>query len=68
MTTPTDDPFWTIAEIATKLRVSKMTVYRLADEGEFPGTIRVGRSLRIPDSGLQAYLTNCRVDGAASGS
>lgn len=65
--TATDsDPFWTVAEIAEQLRVSKMTVYRLADEGEFPGTIRGGRSFRIPDSGLQAYLAACRVDGAAS--
>jgi excisionase family DNA binding protein len=68
MTSPaTDsDPYWTVAEIATRLRVSKMTVYRLAETEAFPGTLRIGRTYRIPDSGLQTYLATCRVDSAAS--
>jgi excisionase family DNA binding protein len=51
-----DDQYWTIAEVAARLRVSKMTVYRLTDTGQLPGTIRVGRAFRIPGSALNAYL------------
>jgi excisionase family DNA binding protein len=46
----------TVAEIAARLRLSKMTVYRLVDEGAFPGSIRAGRSIRVPLSGFEAYV------------
>ncbi|MET8864652.1 helix-turn-helix domain-containing protein [Nonomuraea sp. NPDC004580] len=58
----TPDRYWTIAEVADHLRVSRMTVYRLADSGAFPGTIRVGRAYRIPGSGLQAYLAASTIE------
>ena len=35
--------FLTVAEVATVMRVSKMTVYRLVHSGELPA-VRVGRS------------------------
>ena len=38
--------FLTIAEVAAKMRVSKMTVYRLVHGGELPA-VRVGRSFRV---------------------
>lgn len=69
MTSPTptlDEQFWTVAEIAARLRVSKMTVYRLADKGRFPGAVRVGSAYRIPDSGLKAYMRNNQIGDAAS--
>lgn len=65
--TPADageDRYWTVAETATRLRVSKMTVYRLAEAGAFPGTIRVVRAYRIPDSGLRAYLRANSIEAA----
>lgn len=65
-TTPDADQYWTVAEIAAKLRVSNMTVYRLADSAAFPGTIRVGRAYRIPDSGLQAYLADSTIENGGS--
>ncbi len=37
--------FLTVAEVATVMRVSKMTVYRLVHSGHLPA-IRVGRSFR----------------------
>ncbi|HEY2203026.1 MAG TPA: helix-turn-helix domain-containing protein [Pseudonocardia sp.] len=37
----------TVAEVATMVRVSKMTIYRLVHAGELP-SIRVGQSYRIP--------------------
>lgn len=42
--------------VADRLRVSKMTAYRLAHAGEFPGTLRIGRSIRVPQSGVEVYL------------
>ena len=47
--TPTDLPqvqFLTVAEVAARMRVSKMTVYRLVHGGELPAA-RVGRSFRV---------------------
>lgn len=47
--------FLTVAEIASLLRVSRMSVYRLLHTGELPG-VRVGRSYRVRTSALAAYL------------
>ena len=38
--------FLTVAEVASLMRVSKMTVYRLVHAGELPA-VRVGRSFRV---------------------
>ncbi|HEY2577192.1 MAG TPA: helix-turn-helix domain-containing protein [Streptosporangiaceae bacterium] len=51
----TDPQFMTVAEAAGLLRVSKMTVYRLCHSGELEA-IRVGRSFRIPELALTAYI------------
>ena len=50
-----DPKFLTIAEVATMMRVSKMTVYRLVHNGELPA-IRVGRSFRVTESDVNDYL------------
>lgn len=50
-----DPKFLTIAEVATMMRVSKMTVYRLVHSGELPA-VRVGRSFRVPESDVDEYL------------
>jgi len=47
--------FLTVAEVATAMRVSKMTVYRLVHSGELPA-VRVGRSFRVPESAVDEYL------------
>jgi excisionase family DNA binding protein len=47
--------FLTVAEVATMMRVSKMTVYRLVHSGELPA-VRVGRSFRVPDDAVDDYL------------
>ena len=43
--------FLTVAEVATVMRVSKMTVYRLVHAGELPA-VRFGRSYRVPESAV----------------
>lgn len=47
--------FLTVAEVATLMRVSKMTVYRLVHGGQLPA-IRVGRSFRVPEQAVHDYL------------
>ena len=47
--------FLTVAEVATVMRVSKMTVYRLVLSGELPA-VRVGRSFRVQEDAVTEYL------------
>jgi excisionase family DNA binding protein len=47
----------TVQEVATELRVSKMTVYRLIHGGEMDA-LRVGRSIRVPEKELDKYITH----------
>jgi excisionase family DNA binding protein len=47
--------FLTVAEVATIMRVSKMTVYRLVHAGELTA-VRVGRSFRVPEQAVHQYL------------
>jgi excisionase family DNA binding protein len=44
-----------VAEVASIMRVSKMTVYRLVHSGELEA-IRVGRSFRVPEQAVNRYL------------
>ncbi len=50
-----DARFLTVAEVATRMRVSKMTVYRLVHSGELEA-VRVGRSFRVPEPAVDDYL------------
>jgi excisionase family DNA binding protein len=50
-----DVKFLTVAEVASIMRVSKMTVYRLVHSGELEA-IRVGRSFRVPEDAVNRYL------------
>src|ERR1700733_4736673 len=47
--------FLTVAEVAALMRVSKMTVYRLVHGGDLTA-VRVGRSFRVPEHAVHAYL------------
>jgi excisionase family DNA binding protein len=63
-TTPLSDVrFLTVAEVATIMRVSKMTVYRLVHSGELEA-IRVGRSFRVPEQAVNQYLRTAYVGTA----
>jgi excisionase family DNA binding protein len=53
--------FLTVAEVAAAMRVSKMTVYRLVHNGELPA-VRVGRSFRVPEEAVHAYLQGSYFD------
>ncbi|MDQ6897728.1 MAG: helix-turn-helix domain-containing protein [Actinomycetota bacterium] len=55
--------FLTVAEVASIMRVSKMTVYRLVHAGDLPA-VRVGRSFRVPEGEVHKYLRTAFVDTA----
>ncbi len=51
----------TVSEVARRLRVSNMTVYRLVNSGQLPG-LRVGRSYRIWEEDVRKYLQDRYMD------
>jgi excisionase family DNA binding protein len=53
--------FLTVAEVATLMRVSKMTVYRLVNAATLPA-VRVGRSVRVPEQAVHDYLQHAYVE------
>ena len=53
--------FLTVAEVASVMRVSKMTVYRLVHGGDLPAA-RVGRSFRVPKRAVEEYLRTAYFD------
>ncbi|CAL9492009.1 Putative DNA-binding proteinA [Streptomyces sp. enrichment culture] len=57
--------FLTVAEVASVMRVSKMTVYRLVHSGHLPA-IRVGRSFRVPEQAVHEYLRGSYVEAEKS--
>ena len=61
-----DVNFLTVQEVAELMRVSKMTVYRMVHAGELPA-VRFGRSYRVPQNAVEAYLKAAVVDGTVHG-
>ena len=66
-TTPDGAPllgnrFLTVAEVAKRLRVSNMTVYRLVKSGQM-AAVRVGRGYRIEESDVFRYLEQRYMEG-----
>jgi excisionase family DNA binding protein len=55
--------FLTVAEVASVMRVSKMTVYRIVHAGELPA-VRVGRSFRVPEKAVHDYLQAAFIETA----
>ena len=47
--------FLTVAEVASQLRVSTMTVYRLIKAGQLAG-VRLGKSYRVREDDVDRYL------------
>ena len=52
-------PFLTVAEVARRMRVSKMTVYRLVHSGELPA-IRFGRTFRVQRGAVEELIEAAR--------
>ncbi|MGH2677760.1 MAG: helix-turn-helix domain-containing protein [Actinomycetota bacterium] len=47
--------FVTVNEVAQLMRVSKMTVYRLINQGDIPA-VRIGRGYRLREQDVHRYL------------
>lgn len=58
---PPRTQFLTVAEVASLMRVSKMTVYRLVHNGELPA-VRVGRSFRVHAKAVHDMLESSYFD------
>lgn len=55
-----DLAFLTVVEVATVLRISKMTVYRMLHDGTLE-SVRVGRGYRIPAKAVRTLLEGGQV-------
>jgi excisionase family DNA binding protein len=54
-----DQVFYTVAEVAEKLRMSKAGVYLLANSGRIV-TTKPGKHILISEAVLERYLEECR--------
>jgi excisionase family DNA binding protein len=52
--------FLTALEVAERMRVSKMTVYRLIKTGKLPA-VRIGKAYRVREEDLESYLDSSYV-------
>lgn len=50
----------TVADVASVMRISRMTVYRLIRRGQLRA-VRVGRNYRVREEDLKAYLDSSTV-------
>lgn len=55
------EPLLTVGEVASLMRVSNMTVYRLIKAGQL-SAIRVGKNYRIRRGDVDRYLTDRAVN------
>jgi excisionase family DNA binding protein len=53
--------FLTVAEVATIVRLSKMSVYRLIHSGQLEA-VQFGRSFRVSEKALNTYLDDAFFD------
>jgi excisionase family DNA binding protein len=54
-----------VKQVALRLNVCNMTVYRLIHAGQLPA-IKVGKSYRITEDAYRAYVKRVRTRGNAS--
>jgi excisionase family DNA binding protein len=59
------DDFLTVPEVAERLRMTAMTIYRWIEDGKLPA-VQIGKHYRIKASDLDAVLDSSRV-GAGRG-
>lgn len=58
---PENDDFYTPEELSEKLKVNKMTIYRLLTKGELPYH-QIGKLKRIRREDFEEYLQKTRVE------
>lgn len=60
------DGLLTVAEVASMIRISNMTVYRLIKARQLPA-VKVGKNYRIRMSDIDLYLNSRAVGGTDGG-
>lgn len=60
-----NDPFLTVAEVATMMRLSRTTVYRLVQNRKLPA-VQFGRSIRVSESAVREYIAGATLDEASA--
>jgi excisionase family DNA binding protein len=55
VTVASEPEFYTVQEVAARLRLSRKTVYRLVERGEIRA-IKIGDNYRIPREALEAII------------
>lgn len=63
---PSGSKFLTASEAAERMRVSKMTVYRLIRSGKLPA-VQIGKAYRVRERDLEGYLDASYVNTDAIG-
>ena len=58
-----NDQFYTVKNLADKLAITPLTVYRLVEQGKLPA-VRIGRSIRFQPGDIEAFLETVRVGPA----
>lgn len=51
---------FTVSELVDRLGLHRNTVQNLIREGAFPGAFKIGRTWRVPQSDVEAYLDRQR--------
>ncbi len=51
--------FYTVEELAERLQLTRMTIYRLVKRGELPCYV-IGRSKRFRHEDVEEFLVGCR--------
>lgn len=54
--------FLTVGEVADILYVSKMTVYRMIENGDLPAAVINNRSYRVKRGDLDSYIESVMTD------
>ena len=60
-------PFMTVREIATLMRVSRATVYRLLHTGRLSG-MRVGKVMRVPRQAVRDFMRDASIEQSSAAS
>jgi len=58
---PGTSSFLTVSDVAERLNVSKMTVYRLVHSGKLPA-VHISHSFRISEESVSDYLAGAAVE------
>ena len=60
------DKLLNLLEVQQQTSLSRTTIYRLIESGEFPRPVKIGRTSRWPTSEISAFIDDRKADRTAS--